>query len=83
MMSWLVAVAPPGAGRHRPGRRTGDCGRPTDSRYPTRRLSQFAPPIVEIQTEAPGLSTPEVEALVSVPLETAVAGVPGVKISLI
>ena len=38
---------------------------------------EFAPPIVEIQTEAPGLSTPEVEALVSVPLETAVAGVPG------
>ncbi len=40
---------------------------------------EFAPPLVEIQTEAPGLSTPEVEALVSVPIESALAGVPGVK----
>ena len=41
---------------------------------------EFAPPLVEIQTEAPGLSTPEVESLVSVPIESALAGVPGVKI---
>jgi CzcA family heavy metal efflux pump len=40
---------------------------------------EFAPPLIEIQTEAPGLSTVEVESLVSVPIETAVAGVPGVK----
>jgi CzcA family heavy metal efflux pump len=40
---------------------------------------EFAPPLVEIQTEAPGLSTPEVEALISVPIESALAGVPGVK----
>jgi len=40
---------------------------------------EFAPPMVEIQTEAPGLSTPEVESLVSVPIESALAGVPGVK----
>jgi CzcA family heavy metal efflux pump len=40
---------------------------------------EFAPPLVEIQTEAPGLSTPEVESLVSVPIESALAGVPGVK----
>ena len=38
---------------------------------------EFAPPIVEIQTEAPGLSTEEVESLVTVPIETAVNGVPG------
>ncbi|HXQ71525.1 MAG TPA: efflux RND transporter permease subunit, partial [Pyrinomonadaceae bacterium] len=25
---------------------------------------EFAPPLVEIQTEAPGLSTPEVESLI-------------------
>jgi CzcA family heavy metal efflux pump len=39
---------------------------------------EFAPPLVEIQTEAPGLSTPEVESLISVPIESALAGVPGV-----
>ena len=36
---------------------------------------EFAPPLVEIQTEAPGLSTSEVEALVSVPIENALNGV--------
>lgn len=40
---------------------------------------EFAPPLVEIQTEAPGLSTTEVEALVSMPLENALNGVPWVK----
>jgi CzcA family heavy metal efflux pump len=35
---------------------------------------EFAPPLVEIQTEAPGLSTPEVEALITVPLENALNG---------
>lgn len=38
---------------------------------------EFAPPMVEIQTEAPGLSTEEVESLITVPIETAVGGVPG------
>lgn len=35
---------------------------------------EFAPPLVEIQTEAPGLSTAEVESLISVPIEQAVNG---------
>ncbi|MGH9204851.1 MAG: efflux RND transporter permease subunit, partial [Vicinamibacterales bacterium] len=37
---------------------------------------EFAPPLVEIQTEAPGLSTGEVESLVTVPLENAMNGIP-------
>ncbi len=37
---------------------------------------EFAPPIVEVQTEAPGLSTEEVESLITVPIEVAVGGVP-------
>jgi CzcA family heavy metal efflux pump len=35
---------------------------------------EFAPPLVEIQTEAPGLSTAEVESLIAVPLENALNG---------
>ncbi len=40
---------------------------------------EFAPPKVEVQTEAPGLSTDEVESLISVPLENALNGAPGLK----
>src|SRR6476660_5851889 len=40
---------------------------------------EFAPPLVEIQTEAPGLSTEEVESLVSVHLENALNGTIGLK----
>ncbi len=39
-----------------------------------RRLPEFAPPKVEVQTEAPGLSTEEVEALISMPIENALNG---------
>lgn len=35
---------------------------------------EFAPPKVEIQTEAPGLSTDDVEALITVPIENALIG---------
>ncbi len=40
---------------------------------------EFAPPLVEIQTEAPGLSTSEVEALVTTPLENGLGGLPWLK----
>jgi len=40
---------------------------------------EFAPPLVELQTEAPGLSTEEVESLISVPLENALNGVAWLK----
>ena len=41
---------------------------------------EFAPPLVELQTEAPGLSSSDVEALISVPLEAAMNGVPGLDV---
>jgi len=41
---------------------------------------EFAPPIVEIQTPCLGLSPTEVEALVTIPMEQALAGVPSIDI---
>lgn len=41
---------------------------------------EFSPLLVEIQTEAPGLSSTEVESLISIPIENVVNGVTGMKI---
>ena len=41
---------------------------------------EFAPPRVEIQTSSIGLSSAEVEALVTIPLEEALAGTPGLDV---
>jgi len=40
---------------------------------------EFAPPLVEIQTEAPGLSTAEVESLISAPIENSLNGIMSLK----
>ncbi|MCA9194023.1 MAG: efflux RND transporter permease subunit [Planctomycetales bacterium] len=40
---------------------------------------EFAPPLVEIQTEAPGIATEDVESLITVPIENSVNGIPFVQ----
>src|SRR5687768_8831883 len=40
---------------------------------------EFAPPRVEVQTDALGLSAQEVEELVTVPLEQGLTGMPGLE----
>ncbi|HXZ86089.1 MAG TPA: efflux RND transporter permease subunit, partial [Myxococcota bacterium] len=42
-------------------------------------LPDFAPPQAQIQTEAPGLAPEQVEQLVTLPVESALAGVPGLE----
>ncbi|MGH6816131.1 MAG: efflux RND transporter permease subunit, partial [Hyphomicrobiaceae bacterium] len=41
---------------------------------------EFAPPLVEIQTEGPGMSASEVEELITIPLEEQLRGTPGLHI---
>lgn len=47
------------------------------SKTPIDVFPEFASPLVEIQTEAPGLTSVEVEQLVTTPIETALAGTNG------
>ena len=50
-------------------------------RMPVDVLPDFTPPYVEVQTEALGLSAPEVEQLITVPLEADLLnGVGGVEV---
>jgi len=48
-------------------------------RMPVDVFPEFAPPQVEIQTPALGLSAEEVEALITAPMEEAFAGLPGLE----
>ena len=51
----------------------------TADELPLDVFPEFAPPLVEIQTEAPGLSTTEVESLITVPIENSLNGIPYVQ----
>src|SRR5919206_732549 len=45
-------------------------------RTPLDVFPEFAPPLVEVQVEAPGLSSEAVEQLVTIPLESSLNGLP-------
>lgn len=54
-------------------------GAQTLRKAPLDVFPEFADPLVEIQTEAPGLSTEEVESLITIPLENGLKGTPWLK----
>src|SRR5205809_2875864 len=41
---------------------------------------EFAPPKIEIQTEGPGMTSKEVEELITIPMEDSLRGVPGIDV---
>jgi CzcA family heavy metal efflux pump len=47
-------------------------------RMPVDVFPEFAPPKVEVQTEGPGMTSAEIEELITIPMETQLRGTPGV-----
>ena len=48
-------------------------------KMPVDVFPEFAPPKVEIQTEGPGMTSTEVEELITIPMEDQLRGIPGVE----
>ena len=49
-------------------------------RMPVDVFPEFAPPKVEVQTEGPGMSSSEIEELITLPMETQLRGTPNVDV---
>src|SRR5436309_10357406 len=48
-------------------------------KMPVDVFPEFAPPKVEVQTEGPGMTSAEIEELITIPMEDQLRGVPGVE----
>ena len=81
MFRWIIGIEPeisfPGDCR-----RGGDdgCGVEPSRDMPVDVFPEFAPPLVEIQTEGIGMSTAEVEELITIPMEELLKGTPEVDV---
>ena len=49
-------------------------------RMPVDVFPEFAPPKVEVQTEGRGMTSSEIEELITIPLEDALRGMPGIDV---
>src|SRR4051812_12140289 len=49
-------------------------------RMPVDVFPEFAPPKVEVQTEGLGMTSPEIEELITIPIEDALRGTPGIDV---
>ena len=49
-------------------------------KMPVDVFPEFAPPKIEIQTEGPGMTSTEVEELITIPMEDSLRGIPGIDV---
>ncbi|HSU64586.1 MAG TPA: efflux RND transporter permease subunit [Burkholderiales bacterium] len=49
-------------------------------KMPVDVFPEFAPPKIEIQTEGPGMTSSEVEELITIPMEDSLRGIPGIDV---